>query len=301
MSWPLPMYQRGGFSDNTPPGRGFMDKEEIHVAVFGGAADAVSQARALDRLAKSMTRAGVAEAPPIAVLPELVGLASLPTDIDGAPVLGIADDSLGPFAIPAEGIFLVAGPPGSGKSTAVLTTVEAIRRTGRDAVIACIGSARSSIADVVDWKFVSRGPIAGAELARTLVEAFASPQGKRPIDVLVLEGLGELVNSEADGPVLELLHACSDHDVMVIAEGTTNEITGLRPVLQHIRGARHGIALQPEQSDGDMLFKTSFPRINRTEFPVGRGLYVRKGRFAKVHMAVIVTDGSVEKPARRAE
>ena len=223
--------------------------------------------------------------PTIAILPEFVSLESLPPKIDGSPVIGIADDTLEPLAIPMGGIFLVSGPPGSGKSTAVITTVAAICRTMPDAVTACIGAQRSSLVDSHDWKYVSRGQAGGIELARTLSDLLTRADGECPIDVVVLEGLGELANSEADGPVLDLLHACSDSGVMVIAEGAPNEIAGPRPLLQMVRGARHGVALQPEQNDGDTLFKTTFPRINRTEYPVGRGLYVRKGGFVKVQLA----------------
>jgi DNA segregation ATPase FtsK/SpoIIIE, S-DNA-T family len=36
--------------------------------------------------------------------------------------------------------------------------------------------------------------------------------------------------------------------------------------------------MQPDPADGDMLFEEAFPRIKRTEYPPGRGAYVRSGK-----------------------
>jgi S-DNA-T family DNA segregation ATPase FtsK/SpoIIIE len=58
------------------------------------------------------------------------------------------------------------------------------------------------------------------------------------------------------------------------------------PLLQVIKSARHGIALQPDQLDGDTIFKTSFPRMARSESPTGRGMYVRAGRITRVQCAL---------------
>jgi len=57
-------------------------------------------------------------------------------------------------------------------------------------------------------------------------------------------------------------------------------------LLQAIKSSRAGIVLQPDQMDGDSLFKTPFPRTTRPEFPVGRGLMVQGGRVAKVQVAL---------------
>lgn len=38
--------------------------------------------------------------------------------------------------------------------------------------------------------------------------------------------------------------------------------------------------------DGDTLFRTSFPRLNRAAFPQGRGLLVQDGAMARVQVAL---------------
>jgi S-DNA-T family DNA segregation ATPase FtsK/SpoIIIE len=53
-----------------------------------------------------------------------------------------------------------------------------------------------------------------------------------------------------------------------------------------VRSARRGFALQPDQAEGDAIFRTSFPRISRAEFPPGRGLLVEGGKTRKVQIAL---------------
>ena len=89
----------------SPPGRGIIDGREMQLAVLGGDPNVALQSRELQTLAVAMTNAGVAAAPSIDALPELVGLATLPVAADGHPVLGVADDSLGPIGADLEGAF----------------------------------------------------------------------------------------------------------------------------------------------------------------------------------------------------
>jgi DNA segregation ATPase FtsK/SpoIIIE, S-DNA-T family len=50
------------------------------------------------------------------------------------------------------------------------------------------------------------------------------------------------------------------------------------------KNARRGFLLQPESVEGDILLKTALPRLNRSEFPPGRGMYIAKGKFARVQL-----------------
>jgi S-DNA-T family DNA segregation ATPase FtsK/SpoIIIE len=71
-----------------------------------------------------------------------------------------------------------------------------------------------------------------------------------------------------------------------VAEGDTAQLGSSWPLLQAVKVARHGIILQPDQSDGDAVLRTEFPRVSRGEFPPGRGLYVRAGRAVRVQVAL---------------
>ena len=47
---------------------------------------------------------------------------------------------------------------------------------------------------------------------------------------------------------------------------------------------RRGIALRPDTFDGESLFKVPFPKVQRYEFPEGRGIFVENGRFVTVQL-----------------
>lgn len=275
---------RGGFEDSPPPGRGYLDGQEIQVAVLGGTPDVSEQAAALQRLAESMRRAGAVEAPPIERLPERVLLQDLPSLVDGLPVLGLGDELLAPVPFEPVGSFLVAGPVGSGRSRTVATMVQSLRRAVPSTKFVWFGQRRSPLA-ALPWDRSAIGVEAAAALAEQLTAEWsaADPSGW----VLVLDGLGEFLNSDADYPLQDLLKVCRSADVFVIAEGETADVQGSWPLLQAVKSSRCGIVLQPDQVDGDSLFRTVFPRLSRADFPPGRGMYVKGGKAQRVQAALV--------------
>lgn len=275
---------KGGFGEGTPPGRGFLDGMEVQVAVLSGTADVSEQATAVDRLAESMRRAGAAEAPPVERLPELVRLEDLPAREGGRPVFGVADDTLGPVGFEPSGTFLVAGPSGSGRSTTVAALVASLRRTDPDLRFVYFGQRRSPLS-TAQWDERAVGPIESAALAEKLSSELQDLDAD-PAIVVVLDGLGEFLNSDADYPLQDLLKVCRSNGVFVIGDGETNDVQGSWPLIQAIKSSRHGIVLQPDQGDGDALFRTSFRRMSRADFPAGRGMYVRAGRAVMVQVGM---------------
>jgi S-DNA-T family DNA segregation ATPase FtsK/SpoIIIE len=73
---------------------------------------------------------------------------------------------------------------------------------------------------------------------------------------------------------------------VVIAEGETSVIGGAWPLLAAVKSARTGLALQPEQGDGQLVYKTDFPRGRRADYPQGRGLLVEGGRVRLLQVAI---------------
>ncbi|WP_431278135.1 hypothetical protein [Leifsonia poae] len=59
------------------------------------------------------------------------------------------------------------------------------------------------------------------------------------------------------------------------------------PLLGEVKNGRRGILLQPDSMEGDLLLKTPLPRLNRSEFPPGRGMYIAKGKFARVQVPLV--------------
>jgi S-DNA-T family DNA segregation ATPase FtsK/SpoIIIE len=101
----------------------------------------------------------------------------------------------------------------------------------------------------------------------------------------VLDGLGDFLNSDADYALQDLAKVCRANDVFVIADGETSEVGGSWPLLQAIKSSRYGLVLQPDQTDGDLLFRTPFGRMARADFPRGRGMFVHGGRARRVQVA----------------
>jgi len=87
-----------------------------------------------------------------------------------------------------------------------------------------------------------------------------------------------------DAALLGLIRSARRNGHLVIAESETQTWLSSWPLIGELRSERRGIALQPDQADGDSLFRTSFPRVRRTDFPVGRGLYVQTGHARTVQL-----------------
>ncbi len=71
----------------------------------------------------------------------------------------------------------------------------------------------------------------------------------------------------------------------MLAEADTVTAPNAWQLFAELKTARAGIALQPEETDGLTLFRTAFPRVTRTDFPVGRGIMVDSGRITRVQVA----------------
>jgi len=272
------------FSDTTPPGRGFMGDSELQVAAIGGEPSIAKQAAEIVKLVKAMERAGVVAAPPIRRLPEQVSLSAIEFGPGDQPVLGVMDDTLGPLAFDPVGVFVVAGPPQSGRTTTVASMITALRRVRPNAPMVLFGARRSQLIGAAPWRtHVSTHD----EIATVAGDLTALIQAESPDVaglVVVLEQVGELSGSLADDAVQGLLKACRMFDHFVIAEGETSTLSGWG-LNQVVKLNKYGIVLQPDDADGDALFGVSFPRVKRADFPLGRGLYVRNGRIVRVQVA----------------
>jgi S-DNA-T family DNA segregation ATPase FtsK/SpoIIIE len=285
-----------GFTRSTPPGRGFVDDLQVQVAVLGGSANVAVQATSIERLAVRLHREGVLDAPVVQSLEDHIPLGSLPVALDRSgmpcdsgsdaePAFAVADDTLGPVGLDLGTPFLVAGPAGSGRTSTVRTLVSSIGRLRADARFVLLGQRRSTLPASGVWERCALGVDEVARLAGELAEEIEARNAGIDRLVLVVEGIGEFLNTDADYPLVELLKAARSEDLPVIAEGETSTLSGGWPLLSPVKNARHGIVLQPDQIDGDALFSTGFGRMSRADFPPGRGMYVRGGRATRVQVA----------------
>ncbi len=278
-------------SPSSPPGRALVDGLETQIAVFGGSANLADQSRAVDRLAATLRERGVKAAPGVARLEEDIALEMLPAPSADALWIGVADDDLQPVAIEPAGAFILMGPPSSGRSTALSALTHSLAASGAATRSFYVGSAKSPLRGLGYWDAVATAPDAVAALARDVAELAAVPAEEGGRIALVIEGLADFLSTPADGPLVELIKALKRGDHLVIAESETSTWSSSWPLLAEMKSSRRGFAIQPDQQEGDLIFRTSFPRAKRSEFPTGRGYLVQAGKVRRVQLARLTEGG----------
>jgi len=264
-------------SATSPAGRAVIDGHEGQVAVLGGSRSVVDQAEALAVLAERMRTAGVGDVPAVRSLPTEIALGALPVEVGGRPVIGVSDDTLAPLGFEPSGAMALAGPPASGRSTALLALAQSLQRAEPGIRVFYLGHRRSSLVSAHGWADTATDPDAVAALARTLRDEVAATDAGTPsagrIAVLV-ESLGDFLSTPADSPLVDLIKAVKRSDHLLVAEAETSAWVSSWPLFAEVKNTRRGILLQPEPAEGETILRTSLPRVARSEFPPGRGYYV---------------------------
>jgi S-DNA-T family DNA segregation ATPase FtsK/SpoIIIE len=267
---------------DSPPGRCVVDDSEVQVAVLGTGTDAQSQAVALHKFGIAMRNSGVAAAPAIQRLPEVVTAASL-AHKDALLTIGMESEGFGPAVIQPKGPFVVTGPTGSGRTTALMTIVAELRRIAMP--IHLLADRRSELTAADGMKaVVGAEPIMLA--ADDLVAALESLPEAAPRHAFVIEGLGELTGTEAEFGLANLIRVALANDHFVIADGEVNSLVQAYELMKRFKAGRRGLVLQPDDGMAHLL-QSSFPRCQSTDFGAGRGFLVERGtpRLIQVAMA----------------
>ncbi|MCK0118051.1 FHA domain-containing protein [Isoptericola sp. S6320L] len=280
---------RDVITTDSPNGRALLDGLEVQVAVIGGTTSVSAQAAATERLGRSMLEAGVRPAPQVRVLPTEYGADELPPRVDGQPVLGLDGITLGPVGFEPAGTMVVAGPPGSGRSNALVAIARSVLRANPDARLYLFAQGRSAIADKLPWKEVVTGVENVKALATNLLDAVRDDDVEPGI-VVVIEGINEYLQSPADKPIQDLTKAVRGSDHLLVAEAETAGWGATWPLLGEVKNGRRGLLLQPENLDGDTILKTSLPRAAKGEFPVGRGAWIARGKHTRVQLPLVLDD-----------
>ena len=269
----------------SPPGRGIFKKREVQVAVLGGTHDASEQSRMVRGFAETMTKSGVRPAEPIASLPEVVPAASMPAQVDGLPVMAMSSDAMAPVTIDPRGGFIVTGPPGSGRTTAVVQLVRAVKRWDPTCQVSLITLRRNSELlglPEIDASATREDDI--KELCATLKERALDESSPR--QVLVCEKLDDLNAPPFQMPLQEAIKPLVDNDHFVIGEADPSALSTSMGLPGLVKASRSGIALAPDGSESSMIFKTNFPPLARVVMPEGRGVIVRRGKSMIAQMAL---------------
>lgn len=285
-------------SATSPPGRAIWEEtgQEMQVAVLiadeharAGIASAAAQVAALQSLGRAL--ASRHQRPPaIRSLPSLVSVVDLPPTVGGRPALGIGDATLAPVGFDPSGVSLVAGPPQSGRTNALRWIATSLRRQWPTMPLVHLSLRRSPLSELDLWtlsaddeqrikaaldEIEARGPITPAE------------PGAAPAMALFVEYLPDLVGTTVEQQLLRIVQAARRAGCPVVGEGETPSWTSSWPLTLEFRGARTGLLLQPDQSDGETLLRTSLPRTRRADFPPGRAYWVKGGVATKVQIPLV--------------
>jgi S-DNA-T family DNA segregation ATPase FtsK/SpoIIIE len=261
-----------------------LDGKEVQIAVLGGARSVLEQATAVSRLAAALRRTSAPEAPSVERLPTRVPLSELPVSVDGLPVIGISDEDLLPLSFEPRGAFVLSGPPGSGRTTALATLALAVARWQPEARLIYLGNARSPLVAALPWAAVATEPDTIAALAKDVLARIED--AKAPFHFVVIERLADLNATSAETTVAALITGLRSQGHGVVGDGETSALTSFQETVKALRAERKGFALQPESNDGASLFQAPFGSPVRTEFPPGRGFFVVRGTVTKAQLAV---------------
>ncbi|MFB8387760.1 FtsK/SpoIIIE domain-containing protein [Microbacterium sp. NPDC055910] len=275
-------------NERSAPGRAIVDGLETQVAVIGGTSNVAEQNAAAEAFAAALRQAGAPEAKNIGALPTELDAAELPECVGELPTLGIGDDTLGPTGFEPVGTFVVAGPPQSGKTTALRGIVAGLERFDPAVELFHIGGRRAALRSFRPWRRAATGIDDVRTLAKELKEVVSDETIPTRI-AIVVENVTEFGDTDAERPLKELFQAINRSDHFLVADGDVSQLSSGYGLIGELKAGRHGIALRPDTYDGESLFKVGFPKVQRHEFPPGRGLFVENGRFVTVQLP-LVTD-----------
>ena len=271
----------------SPPGRGLLGADEVQIAVLGGSPDVTVQSKAIAKFAEATRAAGVPKAPPIESLTESVDLGDLPPEYHGRPVLGIAGSSLEPHGYDPRGSFIICGPSGSGRTTALGALAVSLHRfSSAAAIYLCSPRKTSELSALGIFEEVALGVDAVADVARRLKNALDEGRVDRPIAILI-ERIDDLADSIAETPLAECVKACTDNEQFAAAEGEAGFFSSNYGLAGTLKVSRSGLALHPDGNEALTVFRASFPGLNRAELPPGRGYLVEKGKFELLQVGTI--------------
>lgn len=275
----------------SPPGRGILDGNELQFAVLGGQANLALQAREVQLLAASMGRGGTRRPEGIGRLPEQVELSALPELFEHRAVIGVDDVTLGPAAIELRGAFMVSGPSGSGRSTALATLAAAVARSEPGMARVLLSPRPSPLSRRGGWSATADrlGDVA-ALCARLVDQLEAAPEGGARMSIFI-ESVTEFQGSEVEADLDRLIKLAIRADHFVVGEAEISTWSQAWTLAPHFKSGRRGLLLVPGDLDGDLL-GAPLGRIRRSDFPPGRGYLIAKGRASRLQVAEVGAAGA---------
>ena len=115
---------------------------------------------------------------------------------------------------------------------------------------------------------------------------------------MLIESIGDFLQTPADAALVEMVRQFKREEHFVVAEAESSSWVSSWPLFGEFKNARRGLLLQPDQTDGDVILKTSLTRAKRADFPEGRGVIVAGGKTRRVQVALAPASVRVQRLSR---
>ncbi|MDR1387580.1 MAG: FHA domain-containing protein [Propionibacteriaceae bacterium] len=246
--------------------------------------DARSQATNIALYAQAMRRSGLAEAPPIRRLAEEVPRSSLRA-APGHFALGLESADFETVQVSVAGPFVLAGPPGSGLSTALATIVEGLAECPGIGAIHLFSDRPTNLARRPGLTAVTIGSLDAAEPLTALQDEIQALAPDDPRVAILVEGLPDYAGSDAEFALESLFQAAARGGHFILVSGEPAGLSQAYSLMNVFKSGRRAMLLQFD-SDNPELVQAVYPRARAIDFPEGRGVYAERGRSRIVQVAL---------------
>ncbi|MCX4549028.1 FtsK/SpoIIIE domain-containing protein [Streptomyces sp. NBC_01387] len=195
-------------------------------------------------------------------------------------LIGVGGDELAPIGIDLMESgpgFVIAGPPKSGRSNALVCAAESLLRQGTPLVL--ITPRRSPLRELEGREGVL-GLLNAEHREDDLEELLEQAQGRKY--VVVVDDAELLYDTSLDEALETVVRKGADGDHGLIAAGTTDSLSSqYRGFATEARKSRNGLLLTPQTPQEGELFNVRLPS-NSGSGPVGSGLLVSGGTLMPI-------------------
>ena len=272
--------------ERSAPGRAIVDGFETQIAVLGGTPNVAEQTKLLTQWAQDLRAAGAREVEEIGSLPTRLQTTAMPDRIGDFPALGVAEDTLAARDFDPIGTFVVTGPPLSGKTNAMKALITSMTRFDPGVRLFHFGGRRSQLKEFAPWMRSATTPDEAKDLATELADLVGDESLEARL-VIVIEDVPQFADTPAERPLKALFQAVNRSEHLLIGDADVSQIASGFGLIGDFKGGRKGIVLRPDAFDGDAIFKVPFPKVKRSDFPEGRGIFVQSGRAVTVQMPLV--------------
>ena len=224
--------------------------------------------------------------PRLQTLPEVVSQTLLPKTRALEQVWCAVDEGAKPAAVDLMRVpmFLVVGPPRSGKSAALSTLARELMESCLIDSAYLLSPKRTSLSDSAFWDSVAMTSVESEVLINEILEG-ATSRSKPPLVVIDDADDWADISHPMAAPIDSLLRLAGEGGlVLLVAASTSKAQRAFSGWLASLKTQQHGILLHGSPDSAD-VFSLRLPRpLNQVE-PPGRGYLVAHGASRKVQIA----------------